>query len=160
MCSGCFHGLCVSGEAGRSVCECQALYSGNQCTYRSGLLYFELPLSIVLLLLCVILGRHLAYKVCSMLQFRDGDHDEFDFPRAFEFRSNVTLFRSWIGVWTGPTEKGPPSPSWPRTLVAIFVIYVLELIGWVQLIALAFLPIIPWPQASQSLSKVLCLIDD
>lgn len=156
MCSSCFHGSCVFGEQGNFTCDCQALYSGNQCTYRSGLLYFELPLSIVLLLLCILLGRHLAFKVCDKLQFRDGDHKEFDFPRVFEPRGhNVSIF-SWIGVWTGPTVKGLPSPSWPKTLVAIFLIYFMELFVWVQLTAVVFLPTIPWPQASQPFSKVSC----
>lgn len=162
----CFHGICVAATTGNKalqICECEELYVGAQCGFRNGNVLLEAPLACVLVLSLTLMGLRMADQVLFMLRFPKSTVDFFAFPRTFvptEKRS-LALVSSYVGTWTGEAKKSvglnlKKRDAWHVVEnVLVVVAIVLELIMWLQLVAVAFLPVVPWPSAATSTAKVM-----
>lgn len=168
----CFHGECVAQQtspASVDVCACKTLYAGAQCSFRNGNLYFEVPLACTCILLLLVMGVRVAEKAKRMLSFPETSKDCFAFPRAFvrSERASAGFVSQCIGVWTGDTTKGVPIRKKVKEHMLenmlMLTAIVLELVMWLQVTAIAFLPVVPWPSPSKNTADVseptlLCLI--
>ncbi|RLN87949.1 hypothetical protein BBJ28_00006970 [Nothophytophthora sp. Chile5] len=160
----CLHGVCVVEAVGKTTfecCQCDALYSGSQCSSRDAMAYFEAPLACASILVLLVVGVFLTNKAIALLRFSEDENDEFDFPREWEASLESSLSARLLrGEWSGPTQKGLPwKPAkhhlTENTLITLVVL--LDLVQWVQLTALSFLPVVPWPASSRGIAKLLRL---
>lgn len=162
----CLHGVCVTDVAatGGQRCECHALYTGAQCGRRSGNALFELPLALVLLLALLLVGLRVAECATAALRFpEDSARDGFAFPRRFERTTRWTrlgVLRAFVGSWVTPDES-PARRSCFRSgsahvlenlLVALVI--ALEVVLWLQVTAVAFMPVVPWSTDATNTAKV------
>lgn len=158
----CLHGDCVVEAANGAAyehCQCHAMYSGSQCGFRKEMLYWELPVACMLMLILLGVGVLVTGKTLAWLRFKRAKQDPFTFPRKWKSGQSFEgpLLR---GQWSGPTRKGLPIKPAKHHVVEnslIFVVVFLELVQWVQLTALSFLPVVPWPKASRGVAEILRL---
>lgn len=162
----CFHGACVTATTGNKAlqtCKCEDLYAGAQCGFRNGNVLLEVLLACVLVLSLALMGLRMADQVLFMLRFPESAVDFFAFPRTFvptEKRS-LALVSSYVGTWIGEAKKDV-GLNWKKRdawhvveNVLVVMVIVLELIMWLQVVAVAFLPVVPWPSAATSTAKVM-----
>lgn len=162
----CFHGACVATAGSKTAletCECEELYTGVQCGFRNGNVLFEAPLACVLVFSLALMGLRVADQALLMLRFpKSAALDFFAFPRTFEptEKWGLALVSSYVGTWAGDAKKGLGFRSTKRDTrrvmenVLIVIAVVLELVAWLQMAAIAFLPVVPWPSAASSTAKV------
>ncbi|KAL3671843.1 hypothetical protein V7S43_002511 [Phytophthora oleae] len=135
------------------------MYSGSQCSFRKEMLYWELPVACGLMLILLGIGTFVSTKSLAWLRLPHAKHDTFSFPRRWEGMSGLSFWgRVLRGRWSGPTRKGLPiKPVRGHIVENIFIVFVvfLEFLPWVQLIALAFLPVVPWPKPSREIATIL-----
>ena len=156
----CFFGNCTlqatSGGATKEVCVCDPLYGNRQCSFRNGILYFEVPLAYVLLLGVLVVGLRLHDRAIQLLRFEQAEQDDFEFPRDFECtQRNLGVLTPFVGTWTGPTEKHLPLKN--QGLLArafILMAMLMEVVSWAQIAATCFLPIVPWSSTAQVTTNV------
>ncbi|EGZ23934.1 hypothetical protein PHYSODRAFT_482009 [Phytophthora sojae] len=160
----CLHGDCVvEAEDGAAYerCRCYAMYDGVQCSFRRELLYWELPLAIAMMLVLLGVGAFVTGRAIEWLRFPQAKQDTFAFPRRWENLTGKSFgARLLRGKWSGPTRKGlPTKPARHHIIENIFVVIAtfMELVQWVQLTALSFLPVVPWPKSSRGVAEILRL---
>ncbi|KAL4175922.1 hypothetical protein KRP22_000880 [Phytophthora ramorum] len=160
----CLHGTCVVEAvdgAAYAHCRCDAMYSGSQCSFRGQLLYWELPVTIVLMLLLLGVGVLVIGKALMWLRFSPAKQDVFTFPRRWSALPERSIGTQLLrGKWSGPTRKGLPIKPAKRHLLEnalIVIVAFLDLVPWIQLTALCFLPVVPWPKASRGVAELLRL---
>jgi hypothetical protein len=89
------------------------------------------------------------------LRFNRSPDDDFVFPRTFKSTTRKKNFKNWIGTWKGPSQEQIPFVIYRmHTIVCICVAVALELVPWVQTVAVAFLPIVPWHEDASAIAKV------
>lgn len=163
----CFHGACVAANGSSKAlqtCECEELFAGAQCSFRNGNLLLEAPLACVLVLSLAIMGLRVTDQALCMLRFPESASDFFAFPRIFEptEKRALAMVSSYVGTWAGEAKKGLGFKSVMTKgdvrhvieNVLLVVAVVLELVLWLQVTAVAFLPVVPWPSAASSTAKV------
>jgi hypothetical protein len=160
----CLHGECVVAAADGAVfehCRCAAAYSGAQCSFRKELLFWELPVACVLMLVLLGVGVLATGRAVAWLRFSQAKQDAFAFPRRWERLMSQSIgARLLRGKWSGPTRKGLPTKPAKGHIVEnalIVLVVMLEFIPWVQLTALTFLPVVPWPKSSRGVAEILRL---
>ncbi|RLN88003.1 hypothetical protein BBJ28_00003874 [Nothophytophthora sp. Chile5] len=139
--------------------------SATNCRYchtsRDAVAYFEVPLACASILVFLVIGVFLTSKAVALLRFSGDENDAFDFPREWEASLESSLSARLLrGAWSGPTQKGLPWKPAKRHLMEnmlITLVVLLELVQWVQLTALSFLPVVPWPASSRGMAKLLRL---
>ncbi|OWZ21309.1 hypothetical protein PHMEG_0004169 [Phytophthora megakarya] len=154
----CLHGDCVvetANGAAYEYCRCYEMYSGSQCSFRMELLYWELPVACVVMLILLGVSVLVTGKTLAWLRFSREKHDPFGFPRRWKTSFRANLMR---GRWIGVTHKGLPTKpgnhyTFENSLIVLVVL--LEIVPWVQLTALSFLPVVPWPKASRRVAELL-----
>ncbi|KAG2837892.1 hypothetical protein PC113_g5681 [Phytophthora cactorum] len=158
----CLHGDCVVeavNGAAYERCQCYTMYSGSQCSFRDELLYWELPVACALMLILLGIGVLVTGRMLEWLRFQQAKRDPFTFPRNWEDAPGLSFGAQLLrGKWTGPTRKGlPTKPTRGHITENAFILLVvfLEFLPWVQLIALAFLPVVPWPKKSRRIAEIL-----
>ncbi|KAE8984834.1 hypothetical protein PR002_g22819 [Phytophthora rubi] len=158
----CLHGDCiVEAENGAAFerCRCYAMYDGAQCSFRKEMLYWELPMAIGLMLVLLGVGLFVTGRTIEWLRFPQAKHDTFAFPRKLKTMTNQSLgARLLRGKWSGPARKGlPTKPAKQHIIENVFVVITvfMELVQWVQLTALSFLPVVPWPKSSRGVAEIL-----
>ncbi|KAJ8552244.1 hypothetical protein ON010_g10302 [Phytophthora cinnamomi] len=160
----CLHGDCVveaEDGAAYECCRCYAMYDGAQCSFRKEMLYWELPVACALMLILLGVGAFVTGRVIAWLRFSQAKQDTFAFPRQWETLADQSFgSRLLPGKWSGPTRKGlPTKPAKHHIVENIFVVIAvfMELVPWVQLTALSFLPVVPWPKSSRGVAEILRL---
>ncbi|KAG7381756.1 hypothetical protein PHYPSEUDO_005698 [Phytophthora pseudosyringae] len=160
----CLHGDCVVEAAEGAAyehCRCYAMYSGAQCSFRGEMLVWELPVACALMLILLGIGVLVSGKALVWLRFSQAKQDAFAFPRKWEALPGLSLgARLLRGKWTGPTRKGLPTKPTRDHIVEnalVFFVAIMELLPWVQMAALGFLPVVPWPKASRGVAEILRL---
>ncbi|KAG3249685.1 hypothetical protein PI124_g5682 [Phytophthora idaei] len=158
----CLHGDCVVeavNGAAYECCQCYTMYSGSQCSFRDELLYWELPVACALMLILLGIGVLVTGRTLEWLRFQQAKRDPFTFPRNWEDAPGLSFGAQLLrGKWTGPTRKGlPTKPSRGHITENAFILLVvfLEFLPWIQLVALAFLPVVPWPKKSRRIAEIL-----
>ncbi|KUF85087.1 hypothetical protein AM587_10005296 [Phytophthora nicotianae] len=160
----CLHGDClveaVNGAA-YEHCQCYAMYSGSQCSFRGELLYWELPVACAMMLILLGIGAIVTGRTLEWLRFQQAKRDPFTFPRNWKDSPGLSFLDQLLrGKWAGPTRKGlPTKPARGHILenAFIFILIFLEFLPWIQVVALAFLPVVPWPKESRRIAEILRL---
>lgn len=159
----CLHGTCTTDSStGLPRCECDALYTGAQCSVRSGNQLFEIPLACVLVFALMLVGQRVADKALATLRFPESERDMFAFPRRFKCTQRSLGFVSkYVGTWSADDDtakvRGIAFRKGRQHILAnlfIVVAIALELVPWLQIAALAFLPAVPWSTTSRSTAQV------
>eukprot|EP00644_Phytophthora_capsici_P008423 jgi/Phyca11/114437/e_gw1.26.194.1 len=160
----CLHGNCVVEATNGEVfeyCSCYSMYSGSQCSFRKEMVYWELPVACALMFILLGISTFVSTKSLAWLRLPHAKHDTFAFPRRWEGIYGLSFCGQVLrGRWSGPTRKGLPTKPWRGHIVEnIFIVLVvfMEFLPWVQLIALSFLPVVPWPKSSRETAKILRL---
>ncbi|DBA03640.1 TPA: hypothetical protein N0F65_006819 [Lagenidium giganteum] len=126
------------------------MYSSKQCALRSGLLYIELPFALLILVVMAVAGVRITATALESLRFPESPKDDFAFPRSFQqTQRSLGVLTPYIGTWKGPMQRNLP---WHKqhilTKLLLVVIVPLELLPYIQIAAINFLPIFPWPSTS------------
>lgn len=160
----CLHGECIVKElngAKSEECRCFSMYSGSQCSVRKELMYWELSLSCTLMIILLGVGIFVTNKARVGLRFRQATTEAFEFPRELNVSCKVPYkVQILCGRWTGPTRKGLPTKVAKHYIArnaSVFFVVLLEFLPWVQIVALSFLPVVPWPRASRDVAEILRL---
>ncbi|POM66107.1 Hypothetical protein PHPALM_18084 [Phytophthora palmivora] len=160
----CLHGDCVvetADGAAYEYCRCDDMYSGSQCSFREELLYWELPVTCGMMLVMLGISIFVTGKTLEWLRFSRDKRDAFAFPRKWKSLPVQSIGAKLLrGTWSGVTRRGLPTKPTrnhivENTLIALVVF--LEIVPWVQLIALLFLPVVPWPKPSRRVAETLRL---
>ncbi|KAF4041960.1 hypothetical protein GN244_ATG05786 [Phytophthora infestans] len=160
----CLHGDCIvetTEGAAYERCQCDSMYSGTQCSFRAEMVYLEVPLACTLMFILLGIGVLVTGRTLERLRFEQAKRDPFTFPRGWKDSPRLFFGGQLLrGKWTGPTRKGlPAKPARGHVLENIFIFFVIlmEFLPWVQLVALMFLPVVPWPKDSRRMAEVLQL---
>ncbi|ETK89854.1 hypothetical protein F441_06380, partial [Phytophthora nicotianae CJ01A1] len=137
------------------------MYSGSQCSFRGELLYWELPVACAMMLILLGIGAIVTGRTLEWLRFQQAKRDPFTFPRNWKDSPGLSFLDQLLrGKWAGPTRKGlPTKPARGHILenAFIFILIFLEFLPWIQVVALAFLPVVPWPKESRRIAEILRL---